>query len=102
MDKYTVYILRCIDGSFYTGVTNDIGRRLYEHQSGENPKSYTFKRRPVELVYQEHFHDIDQAIAWEKQVKGWRREKKIALINGDWGKLPDLSVAYRDRIKKDS
>jgi putative endonuclease len=88
---YTVYILVCADNSFYTGVTNDIRRRMYEHKTGTNPKSYTFRKRPVKLVYEEHFGDINQAISFEKQVKGWRREKKKALINGEWIRLPKLS-----------
>ena len=91
MDNYTVYILRCSDGSYYTGVTNDINRRVLEHQNGEDPTSYTFRIRPVELVFTEHYHDVNQAIAFEKQIKGWRRAKKEALINGEWEKLPELS-----------
>jgi putative endonuclease len=73
------------------GVTNDIDRRLYEHESGIDPKSYTFKRRPLKLVFQEMFNDINQAMAFEKQIKGWKRAKKEAIINGDWHLLPELS-----------
>ena len=94
MDKYTVYILRCSDGSYYTGVTNNIERRPYEHNNGENIKAYTFSRRPVKVVFEEHFHDINQAIAFEKQIKGWRRAKKEALIKREWEKLPELSQRY--------
>jgi putative endonuclease len=74
------------------GVTNNLERRVYEHESGMDPKSYTFKRRPVKLVFQESFTDIIQAIAFEKQVKGWRRAKKEAIINGDWHLLSELSL----------
>jgi putative endonuclease len=91
MKQYFVYILLCNDNSYYTGVTNNLERRLYEHESGLDPKSYTFKRRPLKLVFQESFNDINQAIAFEKQVKGWRREKKEAIINGQWEVLPELS-----------
>ena|ERR1700733_10813680 len=91
MKQYFVYILLCSDNSYYTGVTNDIDRRLYEHVSGLDPKSYTFKKRPVKLVFQESFNDINQAIAFEKQIKGWKRSKKEAIINGDWHLLPELS-----------
>jgi putative endonuclease len=91
MNQYFVYILLCSDNSYYTGVTNDIDRRLYEHESGTDRKAYTFKRRPVKLVFQEVFNDVNQAIAFEKQVKGWRRAKKEAIINGDWDVLPELS-----------
>lgn len=94
MDNYTVYILLCADDAYYVGITNDIDRRITEHQKGENTKAYTYSRRPVKLVFQEHFHDVNQAIAFEKQVKGWRREKKEALIRGDWAKLPKLSQNY--------
>ncbi|HET9055403.1 MAG TPA: GIY-YIG nuclease family protein, partial [Chitinophagaceae bacterium] len=69
--NYYVYIVECNDGSYYTGVTNDIERRLWEHNTGYNKDSYTYKRRPVELKYAGHFTDIIQAIAWEKQIKGW-------------------------------
>ena len=95
--NYTVYILKCADESYYVGVTSDIERRLYEHQSGINKKAYTYARRPVKIVFQEHFHDVNQAIAFEKQLKGWRRKKKEALIKGEWKKLPELSRSYGDR-----
>ena len=91
MKQYFVYILLCSDNSYYTGVTNDLERRLYEHQNGTDPKSYTFKRRPLKMVFSEIFNDVNQAIAFEKQVKGWRRAKKEAIINGDWHLLPELS-----------
>jgi putative endonuclease len=95
MKQYFVYILLCSDNSYYTGVTNDLDRRMYEHESGLDPKSYTFKRRPLKLVFYESFNDVNQAIAFEKQVKGWRRAKKEAIINGDWYLLPELSRKYK-------
>ena len=64
---------------------------MYEHETGLNPNSYTHKRRPVKLVFCEMFNDINQAIAFEKQVKGWKRSKKEALIKGEWDSLPELS-----------
>jgi len=79
---YYVYMLQCADDSFYTGVTNDVDLRVQQHQSGEDPKAYTFKRRPVVLAYVEYHTDIIQAIAREKQVKRWGRSKKQALIAG--------------------
>lgn len=90
MYYYFVYILKCSDNSYYTGITNDLDRRLWEHQTGIN-KGYTHNRRPVQLVFNTDFNDVNQAIAFEKQVKGWRREKKEALINNEWEKLPELS-----------
>ncbi len=94
MKTYFVYILECNDKSYYVGVTNDIDRRFAEHQYGNNLKSYTFKRRPLKLVFVEEFHDINQAIAFEKQIKKWRRAKKEALIKRDWDGLKQLSRRY--------
>lgn len=94
MKHYTVYILKCADDSYYVGVTNDIETRVVQHNKGIDTKAYTFRRRPVRVMFQEHFHDVNQAIAFEKQVKGWRRAKKEALINGEWDQLPELSKAY--------
>jgi len=91
MNQYFVYILLCSDNSYYTGITNDLERRLYEHQNGINPGSYTCKRRPVKLVFHEMFPDVNQAIAFEKQVKGWKRAKKEAIINGNWHLLPEVA-----------
>jgi putative endonuclease len=91
MKQYFVYILLCSDNSYYTGITNNLEGRLYDHQNGTDRKAYTFKRRPVKLVFNEMFYDVNQAIAFEKQVKGWRRAKKEAIINGDWHLLPELS-----------
>ena len=88
---YYVYILECSDSSFYTGITNDIDRRLEEHNHGENENSYTHNRRPVKLKFVEEFLDVNQAIAWEKQIKGWSRAKKKALIAGDPDKIIELS-----------
>ena len=96
MKQYFVYILLCNDNSYYTGVTNNLERRLYEHENGIDPSSYTCKRRPVKLVFHEMFYDVTQAIAFEKQVKGWNRKKKEAIINGDWHLLPELSVRKSD------
>ena len=89
--QYFVYILKCNDGTYYTGVTNNINRRLAEHQSGDDPKSYTFKRRPVELVFFAEFSNIDYAIEKEKQIKKWSKAKKEALIEGKYELLPNLS-----------
>jgi putative endonuclease len=88
---YYVYILKCSDNSYYTGVTNNIDRRFAEHQSGYNPESYTFSRRPLELVFSEYFTNPRQAIAFEKQVKGWSRAKKEDLIAGDWKRIVELA-----------
>ncbi len=94
MKQYFVYILLCSDGSYYTGVTNNIDLRFSQHQNGDDPKAYTYKRRPLKLIFCEQFTDINQAIAFEKQVKGWNRKKKEAIINENWHLLPELSKRY--------
>ena len=96
-EKLIVYILRCIDSTYFVGVTNDIERRLAEHQSGLSKKAYTFSRRPVELVWSNSFSDFNAAIQMEKKLKGWSRAKKEALINGDYEYLPGLSMNARKR-----
>jgi putative endonuclease len=67
MRRLGVYILGCADDSYYTGVTNDIERRVKEHESGKDPRCYKFRRRPVELVYFEIFWTPKDAIAWKKK-----------------------------------
>lgn len=79
--KAWMYILECSDGSFYTGSTIDLERRLWQHQNGEGA-NHTKKRLPVRLIYFEEFDRIDVAFYREKQVQKWSRAKKIALIEG--------------------
>ena len=93
MKSYYVYILQCSDGSYYTGVTNDIERRFYEHQEGLIESCYTHNKRPVKLRHVEESSDIVAAIPREKQIKGWIRKKKEALIAGDYERLVELSKA---------
>lgn len=85
------YILLCSDNSYYIGVTNNLERRIEEHRSGLHPDSYTFSRRPIKLVYHEGFDGPNAAIAREKQLKGWSRRKKEALINSTEDALINLS-----------
>lgn len=80
MHSYFVYIIECNDGKLYVGVTNNVARRFEEHQAGLHPKSYTAKRRPLKLLYVETFQWIQDAIAREKQLKGWSSTKKRALM----------------------
>ena len=91
MKTYHVYLLRCADDSYYTGITNDLARRVEEHQLGVNTRCYTFSRRPVVLVFAGLFTEVGQAIAFEKQVKGWTRRKKEALIRGEYAILSALA-----------
>ena len=90
MSKGYMYILECDDGSYYTGSTKNLKRRLWEHQNmlGAN---YTKRRQPVKLVYYEEYSRIDEAFFREKQVQGWSRKKKEALINGSPELLPKLA-----------
>ena len=88
--SFWVYILRCRDGAYYTGQTDDIEKRVGEHQDGIKCV-YTRRRRPVELVFSEYFETRDEARNAEKQIKGWSRLKKEALIRRDWEELVRLS-----------
>lgn len=91
-----MYILECIDGSYYTGSTKDLERRLNEHQEG-NGARYTARRLPVKLVYSEEYERVADAFYREKQVQGWRRAKKEALINGAPELLPALAKKIFDK-----
>ena len=92
-----LYILLCADGSYYVGITRDsLEKRIAEHEAGTFG-GYTARRRPVKLVFQQYFERIEDAIAAERQVKGWRREKKEALIRGDFAALPALALSYQRR-----
>ncbi len=85
-----MYILQCNDGSYYVGSTNNLELRLEEHNPGEGAE-YTKHRLPVKLVYFEECFSIKEAFLREKQVQGWSRKKREALINGQYKKLPILS-----------
>jgi putative endonuclease len=85
-----MYILECANGTFYTGSTIDIDKRLAQHHAGEGA-NYTKKHRPVKLVYVEFFQNIEDAFNREKQVQGWSRKKKLALISGEYNKLSSLA-----------
>ena len=89
MDFYA-YLLRCSDGHYYAGHTDDLDARIAQHQAGAIP-GYTQKRRPVTLVWSDRFPERDQAFAAERQIKGWSRAKKEALIRGDWEALSALA-----------
>lgn len=88
---FYVYILECADGSYYIGVTNELNKRVNEHQIGKHPGSYTYERRPVELVFYTSFTDPENAINFEKKIKGWSRAKKKALIDENYDLLPLLA-----------
>ena len=98
---YLVYILECADGSYYTGSTNDINKRLWQHEQGVDPIAYTFSRRPVRLVWAseevQHYYD---ALRWERQIKGWSRAKKQALIEGKFDLLHEIVKSERMEKEK--
>jgi len=85
-----MYILKCADASYYTGSTVNLELRLWQHQNSQGA-NYTKKRLPVELIYFEEYSRIDDAFYREKQVQGWCRKKKEALINGRNNELPLLA-----------
>ena len=85
-----VYILECADGSYYTGSTIDLERRLWEHEQGLGA-NFTRKHRGAKLVFCEHSDSVEVAYGREKQIQGWSRAKKLALIESRWGDLPGLS-----------
>ncbi|HEV7690105.1 MAG TPA: GIY-YIG nuclease family protein [Hyphomonadaceae bacterium] len=91
--KAWVYILRCSDGHYYVGSYrgDDIETRVSEHNHGTYPSAWTYKRRPVELMWSQTFPCIQDAIITEQQMKKWSRAKKEAVIRGDWSALPDLA-----------
>ncbi len=93
MSDAWIYILRCSDGSYYTGLTKqeEPEVRAWEHNEGIYEDAYTAKRRPVKLVYAEHFELIVDAIVAERRIKGWSRGKKEALMAGNWQALMALS-----------
>ena len=97
--SFYAYMLRCSDGSYYGGHTDNLESRVRAHQSGLIP-GYTQKRRPVRLVWQQEFPDRDQAFAAERQIKGWSRAKKEALIRGDWQAV--RALGSRSRFLRDA
>jgi tRNA/rRNA methyltransferase len=87
---FYVYILKCSDGSYYTGHTDRFEARMAAHQS-EEIAGYTYDRRPVELAFVEELSSRDEAFRRERQIKGWSRLKKEALMANDWERLVRLS-----------
>jgi putative endonuclease len=86
-----VYIIKCSDDSYYTGITNNLEKRFKEHQFGRIKSCYTYTRRPIQLKFHQEFNDVLQAIYFEKKIKGWTRAKKQALIMKDFDLLQILS-----------
>ena len=94
---YAIYILKCSDGTYYTGLTKDLDGRVLEHQMGVNPESYTYRRRPIKLVWSLVTESYQEAFQWEHQIKGWSRAKKEALIRGDIEGIHEIVKGERKR-----
>jgi putative endonuclease len=96
-----MYILRCADGSYYVGSTSNVDARVAMHQAGEGA-DWTRRRLPVTLEFCELFDTVFEAFQAERQVKGWSRDKKEALIRREYNALVELSRNYADRFGRDS
>jgi len=100
---YAIYILRCSDGTYYTGLTKDLEGRVREHEIGAHPESYTFRRRPVKLEWSMVTGSYQEAFQWEHRIKGWTHAKKEALIRGDIDGIHEIVKSERkqkDQNKK--
>ncbi len=100
MKPFFVYLLRCADGSFYAGQTDDLDARMHQHAVGL--VGYTATRKPVELVWRGEFESREAALAFEQQIKGWSRVKKEALIAGDWDRIKQLAKSTPTSLKADA
>ena len=89
--SFWVYILRCADGSYYTGHTDNLEHRTQQHHAGAITSCYTYKRRPLQLVFSQDFATREEALASEQQIKGWSRKKKEAMMRGDWAEVSRLA-----------
>ncbi|WP_414617100.1 GIY-YIG nuclease family protein [Zhongshania sp.] len=89
--SFWVYILKCSDNSYYTGHTDNLERRLNQHQMRHFPTCYTASRLPLELVFSQPFGSRAEALASERQIKGWSRKKKEAMIQSDWAEVSRLA-----------
>ena len=89
--SFWVYMLRCADNSYYTGHTDNLEKRIGEHETGAIPSCYTFSRRPLELVFSQDCATREEALAAERQIKGWSRKKKEAMMRADWAEVSRLA-----------
>jgi putative endonuclease len=98
---YRVYILLCADGSYYTGSTADVDKRVWQHQEGVSKEAYTYTRRPVKLVWtSEEVASHSDALNYERQIKGWSRAKKEALIQNDFNEIHEIVKNERKQREK--
>lgn len=98
MLTFWLYILRCSDGSLYVGHTDNLDRRMEDHGAGRGGE-YTANRRPVTLVWFDEFPTRDECLARERQLKGWSRAKKEALIAADWERVHELARGPESRAR---
>ncbi len=96
---FWVYILRCADGSYYTGHTDNLEKRIGEHETGAVQSCYTFKRRPLQLVFSQDCATREEALAAEQQIKGWSRKKKEAMMRGDWAEVSRLASSSTTPVR---
>jgi len=96
---FWVYVLSCADGSYYTGHTDNLEKRMSEHVAGANAGCFTFNRRPLENVFTQSFPTRVEALSSERQIKGWSRKKKEAMIRGDWEEVSRLAKS-RETVRK--
>ena len=97
-NQFYVYILQCRGGNYYVGHTDNIDQRISQHQLGLVDSCYTFKRRPVKLVFLQTFSTRDDAFHAERQIKGWSRKKKEALMKEDWEEVKRLNLLQKKFI----
>ena len=89
--NFHVYILKCADNSYYTGHTDNLEKRLAQHQQRYFKSCYTATRLPIELIFCQAFTTREEALASERQIKGWSRKKKEAMMRGDWNEVSRLA-----------
>ena len=96
---YVVYILECSDDTYYTGTASDLSQRLLQHQEGAVHSSYAYSRRPIKLVWtSDETEYYSEVLRWERQIKGWSRAKKKALIRNDFDAIHEVVKAEREKI----
>ena len=88
--SFWVYMLQCADRSYYVGHTDELEKRVLQHERGE-VDGYTSTRRPVRVMFSQEFASREEALAAERQIKGWSRKKKEALVQGDWAEMARLA-----------
>jgi len=98
--SYAIYVIKCSDGTYCTGLTKELDARSQEHQTGTHPDAYTFSRRPIELVWSEVAGSYQEAFQWEHQIKGWSKAKKEALIRGDIDGIHEIVKTERKKREK--